>query len=78
METPIEHPKKAAVDASARDGSLVSDLADYNLMKIANRSHQSAGVCAAVKTSKVPITVKATTDITCDCPSACFVLLGGR
>ena len=26
---------------------------------------QSAGVCAAVKTSKVPITVKAKTDITC-------------
>lgn len=26
---------------------------------------QSAGICAAVKTSKVPITVTAKTDITC-------------
>ena len=30
-----------------------------------NGAFYSAGICAAIKTSKVPITVKAKTDITC-------------
>ena len=34
-------------------------------MTLANGAFRSAGICAAIKTSKVPITVKGKTDITC-------------
>ena len=75
METSTEHAEKVAADASTGHGSLVSGSTHFSLIAKANRLCQSAGVCAAVKTSKVPITVKAKTDITCKLPQyvLCFL-----
>ena len=66
MEAPIEHAEKAALNPSSGYGSLVGWLFYLSLIQEANELSQSAGICASVKTSKVPITVKAKTDITCN------------
>lgn len=65
MEAAIKREKENAVDPSLGYGSLVSIPTVSTLMSRAHGIFDSAGICAAVKTSKVPITVKAKTDITC-------------
>lgn len=70
LEAAIEHAEKISIDASFGYGGLVSYLPSYPWTRRAYQNIQSAGICAAVKTSKVPITVEAKTDITCKFPPA--------
>ncbi len=77
VEAPIRQTEEATADTPPRYGGLVSSQPSDSLMATAYGVFQSAGICAAVKTSKVPITVKAKTDITCQSPSAGQVILKG-
>ena len=68
MEAAFERAEEIVAQRSAQYGCFVSTSLDLqNDKKIAHACLlHSAGICAAVKTSKVPITVDKTEDITCE------------
>lgn len=71
MEASDEEEEEIFTVYATWDGCLVSDVKPHNMPYYAYMGYivdwdvNSAGICAAVKTSKVPITVNAKTDITC-------------
>ncbi len=74
VEAADETVEEILAESSAINGCFVcvfhfGQQLDFRLATtLANEGPMSsAGICAAVKTSKVPITVEAKTDITCEC-----------